>query len=246
MLILYLILRFGGKMNITVIMPAFNEAENLKIIIPRLKDVLSGAGCDYRILVVDALLSSDETEKICSVTGSQYIRQTAKGYGDAFRTGIKEETGEYLLVFDADGSQDLSALPGMLSCTADGADVVIGSRYTRGGKTEDPLTNIIMSRVLNFSYRLILGLDAKDISTDYRIYKLEKLKSIKTTADNFGVIEETLFLLQERYKDLVVKEVPIHYKKRLAGESKRQTLKFIKEYLSLLGRLSGERRKGNR
>ena len=98
-----------------------------------------------------------------------------------------------------------------------------------------------MSKTLNFAYRLVLGFREKDISTDFRFYKKSLLDKLDTKCENFDVIEETLYLLRKNNKNLCVKEVPIEYRQRAEGNSKRQTVKFICGYLKLLVRLKSGR-----
>lgn len=78
------------NMCISVIIPAFNEAENLKILLPHLHTVLSGVCNEYEILVIDSRKSADRSEDVCKTNNSKYFRQNDYGYGDAFRTVIKK------------------------------------------------------------------------------------------------------------------------------------------------------------
>lgn len=224
-------------MGISVILPAFNEEENLKILIPQLKEILSEISDIYELIVVDAQGSTDNSPELCRSLEVSYVKQKNKGYGDAFRLGTDCCRYEHILVVDTDNSQDISKIPEMYRKISEGADVVIGSRYTKGGTTDDPLTSVIMSKLLNFCFRIFLGFRQKDISTDFRIYDAKMLRSINTECENFDVIEETLFLLMRKFPDIVIKEVPICYKPRLEGHSKRKLLLFIRGYIRLLLRL---------
>lgn len=224
-------------MNISIILPSFNEEENLKILLPELNSILSSIGADYEIIVVDAKNSSDNSEDVCKMNNAKYIRQTDAGYADAFRIGIRESLYELILIVDADNSQDISKIPQMYAEILNGADVVIGSRYTDSGKTDDPPVSVLMSKLLNNTYRILLGFREKDVSTDFRIYKKHMLDGIVTECSDFDVIEETLFLLKRNFPDLIIKEVPIHYRQRAEGVSKRKLLKFIFGYIKLLFRL---------
>ncbi len=224
-------------MNISIILPSFNEEENLKILLPELNSILSSIGADYEIIVVDAKNSCDNSEDACKANSAKYIRQTDAGYADAFRKGIKESLYELILIVDADNSQDISKIPQMYAEILNGADVVIGSRYTDGGKTDDPPVSVLMSKLLNNTYRILLGFREKDVSTDFRIYKKHMLDGLVTECNDFDVIEETLFLLKRNFPDIKIKEVPIHYRQRAEGVSKRKLLKFIYGYIRLLFRL---------
>ena len=231
-------------MNIHIIIPSYNEADNLKILIPQLKSVMKTIDADYRVSVIDAMFSDDGTQKICNEFGINYFRQKNIGYADAFRLGISLTNEELLLVVDSDNSQDISKIPQMYKAILSGADIAIGSRYIKGGTTEDPMSSVLMSKLLNNTYRLVLGFKEKDISTDFRLYKAPLLKNIETRCKNFDVIEETLFLIKKQYPDIIIKEVPTAYRKRLEGRSKRRLLSFIAGYIRLLLRLTKIKRTG--
>ncbi len=223
-------------MDISVIIPSYNEAENLRLLLPSLHSVMSEACSEYELLVVDSEKTTDDTEKVCEELSAEYIVQTGTGYAGAFRTGIKKAVGDAVLVVDADNSQDISKIGKMYEAFRDGCDVVIGSRYA-GGTTRDPLMSVLMSKALNFAYRVVLGFNEKDISTDFRIYRRSLLEQIQTKCENFDVIEETLYLLKKNNPLLRVREIPIDYRQRAYGNSKRQTCRFVCDYMKLLVKL---------
>lgn len=224
-------------MDISIILPCYNEEENLKILLPRLHKILSTLKIRYELIAVDSKHSDDNSESVCINNKSKYIKQTGTGYADAFRTGVEKSEYELILVVDADNSQDIEKIPDMYNAIINGADVVIGSRYVKGGSTEDPFISVVMSALLNFTYRIFLGFKEKDVSTDFRIYKKYMIKSIDTESDNFDVIEEVLFKLKEKYPSLKIVEVPINYRQREKGTSKRRLFEFIRGYIKLLFKL---------
>ena len=121
--------------------------------------------------------------------------------------------------------------------------MVIGSRYIKGAATHDQITSIIMSRILNYVYRFVLGIKAKDISTNYRLYDTDQpqkaCQGIET--QNYDLQEEILLLLRLNDPDLRIGEVPISFEKRMYGESKRNLLPFIIGYIESLFRLTSLR-----
>lgn len=225
-------------MKISVMLPSYNEEENLKIILPQLNHILTALKEEYELLVIDAKNSSDNSETVCKDNNAKFIKQQHIGYGDAFRKGIEVCNGELFLVVDSDNSQDIEKIPEMYKEMLNGADVVIGSRYTSGGTTADPLISVFMSKLLNTAYRLVLGFKEKDISTDFRFYKTYMLQNIHIKCNNFDIIEETLFTLKKQYPEIIIKEIPINYKKRTVGNSKRKLFTFIFDYIRLLFKLS--------
>ena len=228
--------------ELSVVMPCYEEAENLKILLPEIKSVLEKFLPEFEseILIIDTQSPKDNTPEICSkFQGVKYIsRQGGNDYGDAIRTGIKSSSGKYILIMDADNShnpQDIARLYERI--TEGGFDVAAGSRYMKGGSTDNPFILKFMSRVLNICYRILFGLNIMDVSDSFRIYDGEKLRSINLVCDNFDIVEEILIRLVNKYLDIKITEIPIAFSKRLYGESKRDLFKFILSYLGTIYRL---------
>ena len=153
-------------------------------------------------------------------------------------------TMDKLLALDSDGSHDPAHIPAIYEKFMEGYDVVIGSRYVKGGHTSDAKSSQIMSWMLNTAYRICLGIKAKDMSTNYRMYHTDQLKQIELTCRNYDVLEEILLKLMVGKKEFRIGESPISFNKRLYGESKRQLIPFIISYIKTLFRLFGMRRRG--
>lgn len=222
--------------GITVCLLAYREEENLKVIIPQIKDVCDKIGEQYEILVVDTAEPLDNTPDVCKSFGSRYVNQEQEGYGGAFRTGIKYATFDKILYLDSDLSHDPKNIADIYNMFSEGSyDIVIGSRYVDGGVSNDSNVSFAMSKILNFAFRIILGLKARDISTSYRMYRTEDLRKAELSKKNYDVLQE-VFLRIGILKDrpLSTGETPIVFNKRLYGESKRQLLKFICNYASNL------------
>lgn len=228
-------------MGISVVLLAYKEEENLKMLLPQIICEIKKCGEPYEILVIDTAEPMDQTEAVCRSFGACYINQEEKGFGGAFRTGIKYARMDKFLILDSDGSHPVERIPELYQKFSNGRyDVVIGSRYVDGGKTEDRLISVVMSRILNVVFRLCIGVNAKDISTDYRMYHTEQLKKVQLVCENYDVLQEVLLKLklQKRGQDLRVGEVPILFQKRKYGESKRQLMRFSISYVKTLIRLT--------
>ncbi len=225
---------------------AYKEAENLNILLPKIKMEIEKCETDYEIVVIDSTEPLDNTAEVCEKWGARYINQEEPSFGGAFRTGIKYANKEKFLIMDADGSHPTDRIPAIYhKFVEENCDVVIGSRYVEGGVTNDVFTSQVMSHILNFCYRIVLGIDAKDISTDYRMYRTADLKKVKLECWNFDVVEEVLLKLKLNKSecDLKAREVPIIFQKRMFGESKRQLVKFIISFIKTLFMLMGMRLK---
>ena len=158
-------------MKISVILPAYLEAENLRNILPKLKKNLENIQAPYEILVIDTMEAMDDTEEVCSQYDCRYIhREGGNLYGNAMRTGFKIAEGEYVVVMDADGSHDPKEISRFYTEMQTGKyDLIIGSRYCKGGKTDNSFILRFMSRILNISYKIMFGLKVEDVSDSFRM-----------------------------------------------------------------------------
>ncbi|MCM1061324.1 MAG: glycosyltransferase, partial [Eubacterium sp.] len=173
--------------------------------------------------------------------GAKYINQEEPAFAGAFKTGIKYAKMDKFLILDSDGSHDPAYIMPIYEMFVKGQyDVVIGSRYVKGGKTNDAKTSIIMSHILNGIFKFCLNIKAKDISTDYRMYHTNQLKNVSLSCHNYDVLQEVLLRLRlnNSNKKLSIGEVPIEFKKRIYGESKRRLLPFILSYIRTLCKLT--------
>ena len=187
-------------MGISVVLLAYKEEENLKVLLPQIIENVEKCGEEYEILIVDTEKPLDNTKDVCDKFGARYINQEMPGFAGAFKTAIKHAKKDKFLIMDSDGSHPPVAIPAIhKKFVDDKCDVVIGSRYCKGGKTNDVKSSQIMSHLLNFAYRVMLGLRAKDLSTDYRMYHTKQLKRVKLKCKNYDVLEEVLLMLQLNY-----------------------------------------------
>lgn len=229
-------------MGISVVLLAYKEAENLKVLFPQIKENLEKCKEEYEILVIDTAEPLDNTKEVCEQYGARYINQEEPFFAGAFRTGIKYASMDKFLILDSDGSHPPKYIPDIYQkFVSEKCDVVIGSRYVAGGVTNDSKSSQIMSKILNTTFRICLGIKAKDISTDYRLYDTKQLKAVTLKCNNYDVLQEVLLKLRLRNKNLKIGESPISFSKRMFGESKRQLLKFIMSYVKTLLYLTGTR-----
>lgn len=231
-------------MGISVVLLAYKEEENLRVLFPQIIEQVEKCGEEYELLIVDTAEPLDNTKEVCDQYGARYINQEEPYFGGAFRTAIKYANMDKFLIMDSDGSHPPVNIPDIYHKFVDEeCDVVIGSRYVKGGVTNDAKSSIIMSHLLNFAFRVALGIKAKDLSTDFRMYHTKELKKVKLDCENYDVLEEVLLKLKinRPKRKLKVGEIPINFQKRLYGESKRQLGKFIISYLKTIFKLFGIR-----
>ena len=234
-------------MGVSVVLLAYKEEENLRVLLPQIKEQLDKTKEEYEILVIDTKEPLDNTKDVCTEFNARYINQEEPHFAGAFKTGIKYALNDKFLILDSDGSHNPKYICDLYNKFVDtNADVVIGSRYVSGGVTNDAKSSIIMSKILNNTFRLFLGIKAKDISTDYRMYRTEQLKKVSLKCNNYDVLQEVLLKLKMNKPDLKIGEVAISFDKRMFGESKRNLIPFILSYIKTLFRLTAIRISGKR
>lgn len=220
-------------MHSLVIVPTFNEREN----IARLIDDLLALAQDLHILIVDDN-SPDGTGQLADEAAARngrvhVIHRAGKlGLGTAYLAGFRyalEHGFDCVLTMDADYSHQPRYVPDLLA-RIETADLVIGSRYVRGGRAVDsPLARRLLSRGANLLAKTMLGLDARDCTAGFRCYRREVLESINLDAifsSGYSFLIELLYLVQR--KGWRVAEVPIQFIDRREGKSKVSQTEIVK------------------
>lgn len=211
-------------MNALVILPTYNERENLGEIVPR---VLRHG---VRVLVVDDA-SPDGTGAAADTLARQHPgrvevlhrtgrRGLGRSYLDGFRRAL-ETDADVVCQMDADLSHDPDYLPALLEATAT-HDVVIGSRYVRGISVVNwPLRRLILSAFGNGYIRAVTGLPVRDCTSGFRAWRRSAVARLPLNAivsEGYAFIVETLYEAVRRGAS--VAEVPIVFVERREGESK--------------------------
>ncbi|WP_333619653.1 polyprenol monophosphomannose synthase [Dietzia sp.] len=211
-----------------VIMPTYNEAENLEHIVADLfrhvpaTDLLiaDDNSPDGTGGIADELAASDPEGRI-----SVLHRAGKEGLGAAYIAGFRwalEHGYEIVVEMDADGSHPPKSLPTLLGAVEQGADLAIGSRYVPGGKIENwPLSRHVISRGGNFYSRFWLGIGVNDITAGYRAYRASALAALDFDAiDSAGYCFQIDMTLRFFEKGFRIVEVPITFVERTVGTSK--------------------------
>jgi dolichol-phosphate mannosyltransferase len=218
------------RIELSVIIPAYMEEENLRILLPRISRVLGKIGCVFECIIVDSNERLDDTELVCIENNFKYVsREGTDSYGDAVRTGIKFAKGKYIIFMDADGSHSPEFIQDLYK-KRDFADVIIASRYIRQGNSDNSLILKAMSRALNISYSLVFGINAKDISNSFKLYNADVFNKINLVSSNFDIIQEILIKARRNKVSLSILEVPYTFKQRMFGRTKRNLLLFMLGY----------------
>jgi dolichol-phosphate mannosyltransferase len=216
--------------RVWLVIPTYNEAENIDRIVPAAHAALATAAPgDHRILIVDDN-SPDGTGEMADALALELDcvevlhRLKKGGLGQAYTAGFRHALAagaEMVMEMDADFSHDPASIPALLAA-ADDADLVLGSRYVPGGGTRNwGLLRRIISRGGGHYARLVLGLDVQDLTGGFKCINRRVLESIdldSIRADGYGFqIEVTYRAVRSGFR---VVEVPIIFTDRAVGESK--------------------------
>lgn len=213
-------------MKITVIVPTFNEQENIGLLIDGIKDNLQ---CN--ILVVDD--GYDDTQKIALQCGAEVLQGQRKGLGQAIIDGINHATTDIVVVMDADLSHPPSYINKLLEPIINhGCDMTIGSRYVKGGDYSNwskirQLQSIIGVKIM----QLFTGV--KDSNSGFFAFRKSIIDGVKLEPNSWKIMLEVLFKGKWTWK----KEVPITFNDRIGGVSKnsnRERIKHAKHLIKLL------------
>ena len=208
--------------DLSVVLPVLNERENVERLLPRTVAVLRTIGCRYEMLVIDGG-STDGTPEAATAGGARVIRQTLPGYGGALREGLAAAAGTYILTLDADLSHDPDFIV-KLWRSRERAEVVIASRYVKGGVAYMPRHRLILSRVLNTFFARGLGLPVRDLSSGFRLYRAVAVQGLELEGTNFEVLEEILVkIYAEGWR---ITEIPFTYYPRERGSSHARIVAF--------------------
>ncbi len=207
------------KVEISVVLPVYNEAENLPILVPQIHEVLEDLGRVYEMIFVDDG-STDRSRAMLKEMVNQYPQIRILGFkkncGEtaAVTAGLKEARGEIIITMDADLQNDPRDIPRMLEYLKD-YDMVTGWRQRRN----DPWIKRITSRIANKIRNWLSGEMIKDSGCTFRAYKRECLQNLK------------LYKGMHRFMPTLVKmegfrviEIPITHHPRRFGKSKYTTL----------------------
>ena len=221
---------------LSLVLPTYNEAENLPELLPKLEEVLSGI--PHEIIIVDDD-SPDETWRVAQELGHDLddvhvIRRVGRrGLSSAVIEGFLSAKGEVFAVMDADGQHDLSILPKLYEAVNTSADIAIGSRYVEGGGVgEWDERRHLMSRIATSLALHLCSVKVKDPMSGFFALKRHTFESVVNSLNpkGFKILLDILVCVSSA---TVVTEVPFVFSTRMHGESKlsrRVQIEFL-EYL---------------
>jgi len=209
-------------MDLSFILPVINERENLLSLIPGLDSFAARERLSHEVIVVDGA-STDGTAEAATRLGAVVFPEDRRGYAGALTTGFARARGDYIVTLDADLSHEPDFVAALWREHLN-AQVVIASRYVKGGHSHGGLVRDLLSRILNLTMRASLRIPIHDLSSGFRLYRRDVVAGLKLESRNFEVLEEILVLAWLRGFKIV--EVPFTYMPRGAGNSHARIIRF--------------------
>ncbi|KAL0277315.1 UNVERIFIED_CONTAM: hypothetical protein PYX00_004651 [Menopon gallinae] len=229
----------------SILLPTYNEVENLPIIIWLITKYMDEGGYNYEIIVIDdgspdgTLAAAKQLQKIY---GSDKIvlrpREKKLGLGTAYIHGMKHSTGDFIVIMDADLSHHPKFIPKFIELQkSKDYDVVTGTRYMGdGGVSGWDFKRKLVSRGANFLTQLLLRPGVSDLTGSFRLYKKSVLEKLVSSCVSKGFVFQMEMIIRARQLKYTIGEVPISFVDRVYGESKlggTEIIQFAKALLYL-------------
>ncbi|XP_013413924.1 dolichol-phosphate mannosyltransferase subunit 1 [Lingula anatina] len=218
-----------SKNKYSVLLPTYNERDNLPLIVWLLVKYFEESGHQFEIIVIDDG-SPDGTLEVAKQLEKIYgkekivLRPRAKklGLGTAYIHGIKHATGNFVFIMDADLSHHPKFIPEFIKKQQEGNyDVVSGTRYRgNGGVYGWDLKRKVISRGANLLTQILLRPGASDLTGSFRLYRKDVLEKLVQSCVSKGYVFQMEMIVRARQLGYTIGEVPISFVDRVYGESK--------------------------
>lgn len=227
-----------SRIRVSVVVPTYNERENIDELLSRIDASLGGI--DYEVVVVDDNSPDGTAERVMELSSKypvKLVKRAGKfGLSSAILDGVKVCKGDYVVVMDADLQHPPEVIKDLLRCT-DECDVVVASRYVRGGGvTGFPLIRRVISLGATYMARVLIP-QARRVKDPLSGFFLARKELIDKTELAVPSGYKALLEIISQHDDLKICEVPYVFRSRLKGESKlskREILNYVKQLLIIM------------
>uniref|UniRef100_A0A1I7YVA2 Dolichol-phosphate mannosyltransferase subunit 1 n=1 Tax=Steinernema glaseri TaxID=37863 RepID=A0A1I7YVA2_9BILA len=216
----------------SILLPTYNEKENLPICIWLIEKYLALSGYSYEVIIIDDN-SPDGTLDVAKALQKEYgeekivlrPREGKLGLGTAYIHGLKSARGKYIILMDADLSHHPKFIPEMVKLQREFEyDIVTGTRYALGGGVSGwNLKRKVISRGANFLAQFLLQPGVSDLTGSFRLYRREVLAKLISESVSKGYVFQMEMMFRARRNNFTIGEVPITFVDRFYGESKLGT-----------------------
>ncbi|XP_055298787.1 dolichol-phosphate mannosyltransferase subunit 1 [Sitodiplosis mosellana] len=229
----------------SILLPTYNERENLPIIIWLIVKYMDQSKINYEIIVIDDGSPDgtlDVAKQLQAIYGEDKIllrpREAKLGLGTAYIHGIKHANGNFIIIMDADLSHHPKFIPEFIELQKEhDYDIVSGTRYIgNGGVYGWDFKRKLVSRGANFLSQLLLRPNCSDLTGSFRLYKKDHLEKLIAKCVSKGYVFQMEMLVRARELNYTIGEVPITFVDRVYGQSKlggTEIFQFAKNLLYL-------------
>jgi len=216
--------------GVSIIVPLFNERENLRPLWVKIREVMDSLGKRYEVIFVDDGSTDGSFQVLERLhTENEHVKviQFRKNHGKsaALAIGFEQACGDAIVTMDADLQDDPAEIPNLLSKLQEGYDLVSGWKFKR----HDPISKTIPSRLFNKITALISGIKIHDFNCGLKVYRHEVTRSIRV----YGELHRYVPVLAH-WKGFKIGEIKVKHHPRLHGKSKFGLSRFINGFLDLL------------
>ena len=220
----------------SVILPTYNERENLPIIFYLLDQTFTGAKLHFEVVVVEDS-SPDGTLEVAQALQKSYgkdrlqilTRKGKLGLGSAYKDGLKKAKGDRIILMDADLSHHPKFIPEMIELMdKEKVDIVTGTRYKKGGGVYGwVVKRKLTSKGANFLADFLLNPGVSDLTGSFRLYERKAIDQILPIVQSTGYAFQMEIVVLAKKHGFKIGEVPITFVDRLYGESKLGTKEIV-------------------
>ncbi|MEM3594696.1 MAG: glycosyltransferase family 2 protein [Candidatus Jordarchaeaceae archaeon] len=206
-----------GKVEVSLVFPAYNEAEKLEETVKKTIGTLREFTRSYEIIIAEDG-STDGTDKIASELSKKYLavrhihNDKRLGRGLALKNAFSNSRGEVLAFMDVDLATNLKHLKTLVESIKEGYDIVIGSRMLPESNVKRALSRRIASKFYNFLVRILLGSKIRDHQCGFKAFKREPFLQILRETEATHWFWDTEILVRAFRKGCRIKEIPVEWK----------------------------------
>ncbi len=207
-----------APLDVTVVLPALNEADIIEQTVNQISDALKAYGCTYEIIIAEDG-STDGTDKKADELAQKhpYVRhlhgEKRLGRGKALKNSFKQSKGNVLIYMDVDLATDLKHLSELIDAvTKEGYQLATGSRMLSSSKVKRTFTRGFASKTYNFMVRAVLGSKIKDHQCGFKSFLREPILPLLDEVEANHWFWDTETLVRAQRKGYKVKEIPVEWK----------------------------------
>jgi len=223
----------SGILEVSIVLPAYNEAETLKNAVEKVISSIERVTSSYEIIIAEDG-STDGTDKIAYALSRKYpfiihLHEDERlGRGEALKNAFVKSRGRILIYLDVDLATDPRYIPTLVNLIRDGYDLATGSRMLKGSRSKRKFSRKIASKCYNFLVRTILSSKLRDHQCGFKAFKREPLLKVLNEIKSKGWFWDTEAIIIFSRKGYRIKEFPVEWKE---GESTK--VDILKDSVSM-------------